>query len=248
VHKSDDSRRPLLARVLAEVATLESGRDLLLLASDPLAEVRASAARGIAQANPPLALRALAALAGDEEWFVRLRAAVAVGDLHDSHGIPVLVEALCDRNRYVRLRAATALVGLEGHEERILYLTEQTQDRYALQSLVSELERSGRIPNLVSALRDPRRRLLTEYAILAVLRGGSHRVLVNLTLCHGEWRARGTLARLLARSRDPVLLDHLKQLEPKLGRPRQQRVVRWLIGKLHHGASLSERPESVLAK
>jgi HEAT repeat protein len=248
VHKADDTRRPLLARVLAEVAIPDSGRDLLLLASDPLAEVRASAARGIAQAHPPLALSALASLAADEEWFVRLRAAVAVGDLHDPHGIPLLVEALCDRNRYVRLRAATALVGLEGHEEKILYLTEQTRDRYALQSLVSELERSGRIPNLISALRDPRRRLLTEYAILAVLRGGSYRVLVNLTLCHGEWQARGALARLLARSGDATLCDHLEQLEPKLESHRQQWVVRWLIGRLRRGAALSERRESVLAQ
>jgi HEAT repeat protein len=248
VHRADDSRRPLLARVLAEVATPDLGRDFLLLASDPLAEVRASAARGIAQARPPFALGALATLAADEEWFVRLRAAVAIGDLHDPHGIPILVEALCDRNRYVRLRAATALVELEGHEERILYLTEQTQDRYALQALVSELERSGRIPKLVSALRDPGRRLLTEFALLAVLRGGSYRILVNLILCHGEWRARGALARLLARSRDALLLDHLEQLEPTLGRPRQQRVVRWLIGQLHRGVALRDRPESVLVQ
>jgi HEAT repeat protein len=248
VYKADDIRRPLLARVLAEVATPDSGRDLLLLASDPLAEVRASAARGIGQANPPFALNALATLAADEEWFVRLRAAVAIGELHNSHGIPVLVEALCDRNRYVRLRAATALVALEGHEERILYLTEQTQDRYALQSLVSELERSGRIPNLVSALRDPKRRLLTESAILALLRGGCYRSLANLILCHVEWQARGALARLLARSKDALLLDHLEQLEPKLEKRRQQWVVRWLIGQLHRGVAVGDRPESVLAQ
>src|SRR5208282_4785300 len=56
IHFADDRLRPLLARVLAEVASAELGEDLVQLASDPLPEVRASAARAMAGARPRLAL------------------------------------------------------------------------------------------------------------------------------------------------------------------------------------------------
>src|SRR5208282_1778174 len=46
IHFADDRLRPLLARVLAEVASAELGEDLVQLASDPLPEVRASAGAG----------------------------------------------------------------------------------------------------------------------------------------------------------------------------------------------------------
>src|SRR6185503_9368711 len=115
--------------------------DLLELASDPSAEVRASSARALAVARPPYALTALCRLATDEEWFVRLRAIVALGTLKNRRAVPLLIEGLRDANRYVRLRAASALASIEGEEEKIFYLTRQTDDRYALQALVSEMQR-----------------------------------------------------------------------------------------------------------
>ena len=150
--KSDDAIRPILARVLAEIAGARMSGDILALAADPLAEVRASAARVLALVRPHYALHALARLAGDDEWFVRLRAVVAIGDLGERRGVPLLILALCDSNRFVRLRAATSLIRFRGEEERILQLAMQTGDHYALQVLVSEMERSGRIPELVNTL------------------------------------------------------------------------------------------------
>lgn len=227
-----DDLRPLLARVLAEVARRDTHGDLLTLAADSLPEVRAAAARALAAVRPPYALTALARLAADEEWFVRLRAVVALGDLSDVRGIPVLIEALRDANRFVRLRAAAALARFEGEEEKVLHLTVQTQDRYALQALVSEMQRSGRIPELVNALADPRRQPLAEPALLAALEAGSHQILIDLVLHHPNWRARKRLARLLARSGSQALLQCLEQMDLSLDPPRQRRVLRWLNTKL----------------
>jgi hypothetical protein len=232
VPESDDATRPVLARVLAEVAHPKMKGDLLTLAADPLAEVRAAAARVLPVMRPHYALQTLARLAADKEWFVRLRAVVALGDLGERRGIPVLIQALCDANRLVRLRAAAALVRFEGEEERVLQLAMRTRDRYALQALVSEMERSGRIPDLVGALADDGRRALAEPALLAALQGGSMTLLIDLMLHHTDRRVRNRLARLLAASVDPALLEHLEQVEISLASHDQQRVLRWVVAKL----------------
>jgi HEAT repeat protein len=229
-----ESLRPVLARVLAEAADKNLQGDLLELASDISAEVRACSARVLAVANPPYALTALSRLATDEEWFVRLRAIVALGELRNHRGIPLLIEGLRDANRYVRLRAASALAAFEGEEEKIFYLTRQTDDRYALQALVSEMQRSGRVSELVNALADPQRRELAEPALLEALRCGSQRILIDLLLHHRDWRTRGLLARLVARSGDTRFLEQLEQVELNLLSRRQQRVLRWLMNRLRN--------------
>jgi HEAT repeat protein len=227
-----ESLRPILARVLAEAADHNLQGDLLELASDLSPEVRASSARALSVAQPPYALTALSRLATDEEWFVRLRAIVALGELKTPRAIPLLIEGLRDANRYVRLRAASALASFDGEEEKIFYLTRQTDDRYALQALVSEMQRSGRISELVNALADPQRRELVEPALLEALRCGSQRILIDLLLHHRNWRTRGLLARLVAQSGDNRFLEQLEQVELNLLSWRQQRVLRWLIHRL----------------
>jgi HEAT repeat protein len=144
--------RELLARVLAEVATSQFGDELLVLATDPLPEVRASAARALGNAKPAFALSLLAALAQDPEWFVRLRAVVALGTMEHPGRIRVLLRTLCDSNRYVRQRAAWALTQLQPNIEGILEQVVATGDRYALEAFTSELERSGGFEKVVNAL------------------------------------------------------------------------------------------------
>jgi HEAT repeat protein len=239
--------RPILARVLAEAADANLEGDLLDLASDLSPEVRASSARALAVARPPYALTALTRLAADEEWFVRLRAIVALGELKSRTAIPLLIEGLRDANRYVRLRAASALANFEGEEEKIFYLTRQTDDRYALQALVSEMQRSGRISELVNALADPQRRALAEPALLEALRCGSQRILIDLLLHHRNWRTRGLLARLVARSGDKRFLEQLEQVELNLLSRRQRTVLRWLIDKLRHSEGMRSPHLEVLA-
>ncbi len=228
VRLADDEVRPLLARVLAEVASPELGTDLLLLASDPLPDVRASAARALAEARAPLALTALASLVKDKVWYVRLRAAVALGQLHDPHTIPLLIESLCDSNRYVRVRSAWALARLEEHLEEIIDLAVEKRDRYALQALISELERSGNILKMVDSLVDPARQGVAQRALLGALHAGTQRLLLDALAKHKNWRVRLAVARLLARSGEPRLIPHLERLQADANSPRAKRIMRWV--------------------
>jgi HEAT repeat protein len=144
--------RELLARVLGELATADLGEDLIILATDKDAEVRASAARAMGNSQPEFALPVLSVMVGDPEWFVRLRAVVALGSINHHARIRPLLRALCDSNRYVRQRSAWALAQIGSNLDHILAQVVETQDNYALQAFISELERSGAIENLIEAL------------------------------------------------------------------------------------------------
>jgi len=245
VRDANDRVRPLLARVLAEVATAELDEELLLLASDPLPEVRASAARALGEAKPRLALMALASLAQDETWFVRLRAVVALGQLRDARTIPVLIRTLCDPNRYVRLRSAAALARLEDHLIEIIEQVIGTRDRYALQALISELERSGGILQVFNQLTDRRKQGSAEMAILGVVRAGMHSFVLDALLHHPDWRIRVALARLLARSGARELVAPLERAEAAALSSRQQRIIRWVLQQLRAG--FVPRPDRIKA-
>jgi len=140
--------RELLARVLGELASPQLGEELLVLASDVLPEVRASAARALGNTNTCYTLPALESLAADLEWFVRLRAVVALGQIDNVDKIGILLRSLCDPNRHVRQRAAWALARMGPQLDQILEDVIATKDDYALQSFVSELERSGAIEKI----------------------------------------------------------------------------------------------------
>lgn len=232
VRNCDDAIRPILARVLAEVATTELGEDLVLLAADPLPEVRASAARALAGAKPRLALTALQQLATDEEWFVRLRAVVALGMLNDPRSIPVLLETLCDPNRMVRLRSAAALARLAGHQEEILQQAIHTGDRYALQALISEMQRAGTMLEVLQTLADPSKREASQRMLLIALHAGAQRMLLDALVHHRSWRVRLRVARLLAASGEASLLPHLELLQVAEHLPRQRRILHWVACRL----------------
>ncbi len=240
---ADEPVKPLLARLLGEIATPDLEEDLLLLASDPLAEVRASAARALARAKPRLALTALANLAGDPEWFVRLRAVVALGVLEDPRAIPVLIETLCDPNRYVRLRSAAALARLEEHLPDVLGQVLQTRDRYALQAFVSELERTGVLPRLVQALTDPAQQRAAEEALLGAMRAGTLRHLLDTVMRHSKLPVRKAVAQLLLRSGEPAVLKALERMEAAPRTRREERMSRWLLARLERLAPGQSQPQ-----
>jgi HEAT repeat protein len=144
--------REVLVRVLAEVASPELGDELLTLATDPLPEVRASAARALACVQEPFALWALGKLIEDPEWFVRLRAVVALTSQKESGRTRLLLRALCDSNRNVRQRAGWALARIEPNLEAVLAEVVATHDNYALQAFISELERSGAMDDVIHSL------------------------------------------------------------------------------------------------
>jgi HEAT repeat protein len=237
---ADAETRALMARALGEVATGDMNEDLLLLANDPQAEVRASAARSLGETRLDLALSALASLAEDDEWFVRLRAVVALGNLRDERAIPILVDALCDANRFVRLRAAMGLAKLHNSLETILDLVQEKKDRYAMQALVSELQRNGMVLELVGELTGPERKT-AERILLSLVICGALRLLVSTLLLHTNWRVRVALARLLARSGAEELTPLLHHAFQKEVSPRQRKITGWLLRKLREGGASSER-------
>jgi HEAT repeat protein len=234
IHRASPETRPLLARVLGELANGSLDEDdLVLLACDGQAEVRASAARTLATAPLNVALSALGALAEDDEWYVRLRAIVGLGQLRHHRAIPLLVEGLCDPNRFVRLRAATGLARHDAHLEEVIDLAEAKHDRYALQALLSELEASGAIMNHVNRLaRRGEARDRAERLLMRVLHLGAHRLLVSTLGAHRERRVRFVLARLLGRSRLEALVPVLERGRALERSPRRQAVFTWVISQI----------------
>jgi HEAT repeat protein len=144
--------RELIARVLGELASPVLGEELLILAADPLPEVRASAARALAKVQPETSFPVLSTLAVDAEWFVRLRAVIAMSSLDHPGKIHVLLRSLCDLNRHVRQRAAWTLARMHQGKEGILEKVVATQDDYALQAFLSELERCGTLEEALDGL------------------------------------------------------------------------------------------------
>lgn len=169
VAQTEGPIRELLARVLGELASPQLGEELLVLAADTLPEVRASAARALGNSNTSYTLPALHTLATDPEWFVRLRAVVALGQIENVGKIRILLHAVCDRNRHVRQRAAWALARMEPQLEQILEDVVATNDDYALQAFISELERSGAIDKIVGALDGSGK--CSEAALMEVVAG-----------------------------------------------------------------------------
>jgi len=164
---------------------------------------------------------------------VRLRAVVALGLLQDPRSIPVLLEALCDPNRFVRLRAAGAISRLEGYEEEVLSRAIDTRDRYALQALVGEMQRSGAMLALLAGLADPQQRPRSRRILLAAVRAGAPRLLLDAVLHHESWRVRTQAARLLADSEDPEVLRLLRYYAADTQRPRERVILAWLERRLH---------------
>jgi HEAT repeat protein len=145
--------REILARVLGEVATAALETDLVRLAGDADAELRASAARALAHAKSTLALPVLATLVDDAVWFVRLRAVVALGQLRTVQAISALVHALTDSHRLVRFRAAQALVEQEEELATVFERVVETADRYGLDAYITAAENAGVYTSLLEELR-----------------------------------------------------------------------------------------------
>jgi HEAT repeat protein len=238
VHRATPETRPLLSRVLGELATGELDPDeLIMLTCDEQAEVRASAARALPTAPLNVALAGLGALAESDEWFVRLRAVAGLGQLQHPRAIPLLVEGLCDLNRFVRLRSAAGLARFDAHLEEILDLVEEKKDRYAMQALLSELESSGAILKHVDCLGsrgDTRER--AERVLQRSLHLGAHRLLVSMLRAHRSRRVRFSLARLLAASGTPALVPLLERAHTDESSRRQQAVIAWVLGQIQAAA------------
>src|SRR5216684_9066024 len=154
VQSAKGALREALGRVLGEVATPSLGLDLLQFVGDDLDELRAAAARGLAQPHSGLALDVLNELARDPIWFVRLRAIVSLGKLSDRRATLALLRGLTDSNRLVRLRAAEALVGLKTEMAPIFAQVVASRDRYGLHAYLTAVENADVLGKLETELQE----------------------------------------------------------------------------------------------
>jgi HEAT repeat protein len=173
VRRSSGESRELLARVASELATQSMADEMILLAGDPLPEVRACAAKALAVAPLPVAIPALANLARDEVWFVRLRAVSALNQILHPRVIPILLEAMRDSNRTVQIRAAASLAKFEHETVEILQSIVDSRDRYALRAMISALELGGGFEKVIAQLADPMLRDEATALLLNALREGA---------------------------------------------------------------------------
>ncbi len=166
--------REVLGRVLGEVATPSLGLDLLQFVGDDLDELRAAAARALAQSPSGLAFDVLSELARDPIWFVRLRAIVSLGKLSDRRAIPALLRGLTDSNRLVRLRAAEALVASKTEMVPVFQQVVATGDRYGLHAYLTAVENANVLAKLEEELQSSTSLPADEKGRLQnVLRSGS---------------------------------------------------------------------------
>ena len=153
VQNAQGPLREALGRVLGEVATPSLGLDLLQFVGDDLDELRAAAARALAQSPSGMALDVLSELARDPIWFVRLRAIVSLGKLSQRRAIPALLRGLTDSNRLVRLRAAEGLVALSTEMVPIFQQVVAAGDRYGLHAYVTAVENANVFAKLEEELQ-----------------------------------------------------------------------------------------------
>jgi len=153
VQNAQGPLREALGRVLGEVATPSLGLDLLQFVGDDLDELRAAAARALAQSPSGMALDVLSELARDPIWFVRLRAIVSLGKLSQRRAIPALLRGLTDSNRLVRLRAAEGLVALSTEMVPIFQQVVAAGDRYGLHAYVTAVENANVLAKLEEELQ-----------------------------------------------------------------------------------------------
>lgn len=144
--------REVLGRVLGEVGTPALGLDLVQFAGDTLDELRAAAARALANSNSSLAFDVLSELARDPTWFVRLRAIVSLGKLSDRRVVAALLRGLSDSNRLVRLRAAEALVALKTETLPVFERVVAAGDRYGLHAYLTAIENADVLAKLEEQL------------------------------------------------------------------------------------------------
>jgi HEAT repeats/PBS lyase HEAT-like repeat len=173
LRRSQGEGRELLARVASELATVGMADEMVLLAADPRAEVRACAAKALSVAPLPVAIPALADLVRDEAWFVRLRAVTALNQVLHPRAIPILLEAVRDSNRLVRVRAAAALAKFEHETVEILQSVVDSRDRYALHAMISALELGGGFEKVMAQLDDPMLHDEAAARLLTALREGA---------------------------------------------------------------------------
>jgi hypothetical protein len=95
---------------------------------------------------------------------------------------------------------------------------------------------------VLNGLADSRHRLRSRRILLAAVRAGAPRLLLDAVLHHANWRVRTQSARLLAESQDPEVLRLLRFYATDAQRPREQVILAWLERRLQETAPATIEP------
>ena len=192
--------RAVVAAALAEVVSPRDVTALIPSAADADPEVRAKVARALGRTGDPRAFEAVERLAVDPVWYVRLQAIdafsrIRLPEVHDR-----LLWAMRDRDWRVRQKAATAIHKFITDPVYLLErIREELDDRYALEALITVLEREGktweainRICSPISLVRENSQELIIE-----LLRAQKFAATLSAIELHPDRAVRRELLRLV---------------------------------------------------
>lgn len=211
---SETHVRIVAATALAEISSPMIRGQLEQFLFDAEPEVRARMATAIGRLRDWAAVNALVGLVDDPVWYVRLRAVQALGEIGDWRSLPALLKAVQDENWQVRAGAAHILGQLEWAVVTVIESVEHSGDRYALESLLSELERAGLIWKAIGLVlsEDPSVRRNAQVVLAAAIRGGALRAALHAVETFPEPEIVLEVAHLLRQHVRPEDLPTLQAL------------------------------------
>lgn len=178
---ADNAARIVAAAALAEISTpmIRGQLEPYLYDGDP--EVRARIAAAIGRLRDWAAVGALVGLVDDAVWFVRLRAVQALGEIGDWRALPALLKAVQDEHWQVRSQVAQILGQHEWLVSSVIESVEHSNDRYAWQALISELERAGLIWKAIGQLHSAEARVRSDAQtiVASAIRAGALRATLH---------------------------------------------------------------------
>jgi HEAT repeat protein len=192
---------------------------------DESADVRARSAMVIGYFRDELALQGLRDLLKDENEFVRLHTVRACADPCYAELIPELLERVTDCRWRVREATIRTMAAFEAEGTRQLQrLFLNTADRYASEQIAEDLQRSGMLLRVLSALSSHG----TEEAKLAaqvcskVASLGMVSLITGSVLCgEGPLLMRRALLDLLSSSQEPQVVAALQKIATSSDDPLQ---------------------------
>jgi hypothetical protein len=183
---------------------------------DESADVRARSAVVIGYFRDEPASQGLCRLLKDEDEFVRLHSVRACADTYYAELIPGLLECVTDRKWRVREAAVRTIAtfGAEGIRQlQLLFLN--TTDRYASEQIAEELQRSGMLLQVLSALAEPgtEEAKLAERVCARIAGIGMVSLITDSVLCgEGPLPLRRALLDLVSSSPAPQVSAALQKI------------------------------------
>lgn len=193
---------------------------------DANAEVRASAARRLAQFQVQRSVEALTLVAAnDTEATVRAAAVTSLGEIeHESVFAPVMV-AFADDAREVRAAAARSLSRMNFDRGEAYVRLIETADADTLRKVAQSCTKAGMVTQAIDRLISEDRRLAYEaFSLLSLLaKSGETEPLIDAISSHPEVNIRLAVVRLVGTSSRPEAANLLRHLAVRDGLPEKVR-------------------------